>query len=91
MIDLGEFCLPYGRSAAIAERHSSLLRLIGRGGRSATALAEALGVSEATINRDLSYLRSKGHVIRAQRVETGWAFALDGSRSAAPATADNLA
>lgn len=83
--------MPYGRSAAIAERHDALLRLIGRGGRSATALAEALGVSEATINRDLSYLRSKGHVIRARRVESGWAFALDASRGALPARVDNVA
>ncbi len=79
--------MPYSRSEAIAERHDSLLGLIQRGDRSAAALAEALGVSEATINRDLSYLRSKGHAIRARRLDVGWAYALDASRGSQPATA----
>ena len=71
--------MPYGRSAAIAERHKTLLGLVKSGGRSTAALAAALGVSEATVNRDLSYLRSKGHAIRARRLGAGWAFALDAS------------
>lgn len=74
--------MPYSRSDAISERHETLLDLVERGGFSATALAHALGVSEATINRDLSYLREKGHVIRACRVDTGWAFTLDTSDTA---------
>jgi DeoR/GlpR family transcriptional regulator of sugar metabolism len=74
--------LLYGRSAAIAERHESLLKLIGLGGRSAAALAQELGVSAATINRDVSYLRSKGHAITSRRLAAGWAFALEPSRDA---------
>lgn len=72
----------YGRSAAIAERHESLLALIEMGDRSAVALAQELGVSAATINRDVSYLRSKGHAITARRLAAGWAFAFEPSRDA---------
>ena len=74
--------MPYSRSDAISERHEALLDLVERGGFSAAALAHALGVSEPTINRDLSYLRGKGHAIRACRVDTGWAFTLDKSATA---------
>lgn len=74
--------MPYDRSLAIAERHESLLALIEIGGSSAAALAKALKVSEATINRDVSYLRSKGHSIIARRLESGWAFGLNSARQA---------
>lgn len=70
--------MPYDRSLAIVERHESLLALIKTGGRSAAALAKTLGVSEATINRDVSYLRSKGYAITARRLASGWAFGLTG-------------
>ena len=69
--------VPYDRSLAIAERHQSLLALIDAGGHSAAALANVLGVSEATINRDIGFLRSKGHHISSKRLATGWAFGLD--------------
>lgn len=82
VIDLGDVGLPYGRSTAIAERHESLLTLIRMGDRSAVALAQELGVSAATINRDVSYLRSKGHAITARRLAAGWAFAFEPSRDA---------
>ena len=68
--------MPYDRSLAIAQRHETLLGLIEAGGQSAGALAKALGVSEATINRDVGYLRSKGHTIRSGRFASGWAFAI---------------
>ncbi|MEA3539258.1 MAG: helix-turn-helix domain-containing protein [Pseudomonadota bacterium] len=80
--------MPYDRSLAIAERHESLLALIETGGRSAAALAKALGVSEATINRDVSYLRSKGHSITARRLASGWAFGLNGARKARSAAGE---
>lgn len=79
MIDLGELIVPYDRSEAIAERHESLLGLIQEGGRSCAALATALAVSQPTINRDLSYLRSKGHAIKARRIADGWAYELGAS------------
>jgi hypothetical protein len=85
---LGRAWLPYGRSAAIAERHNSLLGLIERGSGSAITLARTLGVSEATINRDLNYLRSKGHAIRARRLDTGWAYDLEASRGAKAVTSE---
>jgi DeoR/GlpR family transcriptional regulator of sugar metabolism len=68
--------VPYDRSFAIAKRHESLLELIEAGGRSAAALAKALGVSEATINRDVGFLRSKGHHISSKRLASGWAFVI---------------
>jgi transposase len=74
--------VPYDRSLAIAERHESLLVLIEAGGSSAEALAKALGVSEATINRDVSFLRGRGHSITARRLASGWAFGLNGPRKA---------
>jgi predicted HTH transcriptional regulator len=85
---LGNTRLLYSRSAAIAERHDSLLELIHRGGGSANALAEALGVSAATINRDLSYLRSKGHPIRARRSTVGWSYTIDAARGTKRATSE---
>ena len=72
--------MPYDRSLAIAERHNSLLALIETGGRSAAALAKELGVSEATINRDVGFLRGKGHPIAARRLASGWAFGFNSSR-----------
>lgn len=72
--------MPYDRGLAIAERHKALLALIRTGGRSAAALAKELGVSEATINRDVSFLRGKGHSITARRLSSGWAFGFNGSR-----------
>jgi len=80
VIDLKGIGVPYDRSAAISERHETLLELIESGGRSAAALAEAVGVSQPTINRDLSYLRKKGHAIKARRLPVGWAYELDGSQ-----------
>lgn len=78
----------YDRSLAIAERHQSLLALIETGGRSAAALAKALGVSEATINRDVSFLRSKGYSITARRLAAGWAFGLKGQDKPRAATGE---
>ena len=80
--------MPYDRSLAIAERHESLLALIESGGCSAAALAKALGVSEATINRDLSFLRSKGHSITARRLASGWAFGINSSAKVNSATGE---
>lgn len=74
--------MPYDRSLAIAHRHQSLLALIDAGGHSAAALAKVLGVSEATINRDLGFLRSKGHHISSRRLASGWAFGLDSLETA---------
>lgn len=80
--------MPYDRSLAIVDRHDSLLALIETGGHSAAGLAMALGVSEATINRDVSYLRSKGHSITARRLASGWAFGLNGPRKARSAAGE---
>jgi DeoR/GlpR family transcriptional regulator of sugar metabolism len=73
---MGERNVPYDRSLAIAKRHGRLLELIEAGGLSAAALAKALGVSEATINRDVGFMRGKGHRISSRRVASGWAFAI---------------
>ncbi len=68
----------YVRSLAIAKRHQSLLELIEAGGHSAAGLAAALDVSEATVNRDVGFLRSKGHRISSRRLALGWAFGISG-------------
>ncbi|AXS39240.1 helix-turn-helix domain-containing protein [Breoghania sp. L-A4] len=78
----------YDRNLAIARRHEALLALIEAGGHSAAALAKALGVSEATINRDVSFLRSRGYSITARRLASVWAFELDGSRKARSAASE---
>ena len=37
-------------------------------------LAEKLGVSEPTINRDIEFLRSQGYEIKAVRIDQRWAY-----------------
>lgn len=76
--------MPYDRSEAIAKRHAALLKLVTAGSSSAGALAKALGVSEATINRDVGYLRGKGHRIASRRHAAGWAFHIESSDGPAP-------
>lgn len=79
--------MPYDRSVAIAERHEALLKLVEAGNSSASALANALGVSEATVNRDVGYLRGKGHRIASRRHASGWAFYMESSDTPAPISA----
>lgn len=78
--------MPYSRSLGIAERHKALLKLIEARTGSAARLAEALGVSEATVNRDVGYLRTQGHAIRSLRVPTGWVFELTPSTASPSST-----
>lgn len=51
-----------------------LVDLIRQGQLSSKDLAEELGVSEPTVNRDIEFLRSKGYEIKAIRVARKWAY-----------------
>jgi len=64
----------YERTTAISDRHASLLELIRDGDLSSKLLAEKLGVSEPTVNRDIEFLRSRGYEINAVRVDSKWAY-----------------
>lgn len=64
----------YERTTAISERHTLLIGLIRRGELSSKSLADELGVSEPTVNRDIEFLRSQGYEIKAVRVDRKWAY-----------------
>ena len=66
----------YQRSATISDRHAAILELIRTDDLSSRVLAERIGVSEPTINRDIEYLRSSGYEIKAVRVDQRWAYQL---------------
>ncbi|MCC9645200.1 helix-turn-helix domain-containing protein [Rhodopirellula sp. JC740] len=66
----------YQRSATISDRHAAIIEMIQADDLSSRALAERLGVSEPTINRDIEYLRSNGYEIKAVRVDQRWAYRL---------------
>ena len=66
----------YERTSSISNRHRTLLKLIRKGGYSSSGLAERLGVSEPTVNRDIEFLREQGYQIKAVRVDRRWAYRL---------------
>lgn len=67
----------YEKTISISERLDALLELIREGGYSTIALSNELRVSEPTINRDIQYLREKGHGIKAVREEKKWAYRIE--------------
>ncbi|WP_146397220.1 helix-turn-helix domain-containing protein [Planctomycetes bacterium CA13] len=64
----------YQRTTEISDRLASILDLIRKEDLSTRVLAERLGVSEPTINRDIEFLRSNGYEIKAVRVDQRWAY-----------------
>lgn len=66
----------FKRTLTIPKRQRELLRLVGIGDYSASQLAQALHVSEPTINRDILFLRQNGHSIVSVRNQSGWAYRL---------------
>ncbi len=66
----------YRRSREIEQRLEAVLCLIGTGRYSTPALAEEVGVSVPTISRIVAALRDRGHEIRAERHDGGWAYHL---------------
>lgn len=66
----------FDRALAIPQRHQKLLRLVKTGNYSASRLAQALDVSEPTVNRDILFLRQNGHPIVSVRIQSGWAYRL---------------
>ena len=67
----------FDRVLTIPRRHQKLLRLVKTGDYSASGLAQALHVSEPTVNRDILFLRQNGHPIVSVRMQSGWAYRLD--------------
>lgn len=67
----------YQRSLEIETRLDHALRLIRTGRYSTPRLAQELGVSIPTVSRCLTALRNRGHRIRAEREENGWAYILE--------------
>lgn len=74
----------YNQTLAISERHTALLTLVRQGTFSTPGLAEKLGVSQPTIHRDITFLRSRGHRIESVRRASGWAYQLISSNDDAP-------
>lgn len=66
----------FRRTLTIPKRHQELLRLVRIGDYSASRLAQALDVSEPTVNRDILFLRQNGHLIVSVRIQSGWAYRL---------------
>jgi biotin operon repressor len=77
--------MPFERSLEIERRLDDVLRLIRTGRFSTPMLSEEVGVSIPTISRCVTALRLRGHDIRAERYEDGWAYHL----LAEPATVSN--
>lgn len=72
----------YEKTLSIQGRHARLLKLVGKGKFSSPNLAQKLGVSEQTIYRDIDFLRTQGHRIRAEKHSDGWAYHLDSDTDA---------
>lgn len=68
--------LQYARLFNIEERLDRLIQLLWEGGRSSPQLADELGVSIATIARDVKALRQLGHQVRAERIGRCWQYSL---------------
>lgn len=67
----------FERVLTIPRRHQELIRLVRTGDYSASRLAQALHVSEPTVNRDILFLRQNGYPIVSIRMQSGWAYRLD--------------
>jgi predicted ArsR family transcriptional regulator len=76
--------LLYERAIAISKRHRDLLALVRSGSYSASGLALKLGVSEATVNRDILFLRTQGHRIESVRLLSAWAYRFEAKERCAP-------
>jgi biotin operon repressor len=68
--------MSFEQSQRLETRLRKLLDLLRRGSPSAETLVRELGVSQPTLCRCLSALRSRGHRIRAVKEEGGWSYRL---------------
>jgi len=66
----------YERSIAINKRHKELLTLIRQGTHSSHSLAVELRVSEQTVYRDILFLKTQGHFIKAVKLSASWTYKL---------------
>ena len=68
--------MSYERSRQIEQRFQRAVELITQNSHNARELAEALGVSQPTVQRIVAELRRRGHIIRSVRDEHGWRYEL---------------
>jgi len=68
--------MSYERSRQIEQRFEQAVELITQNSHNARELAEALGVSQPTVQRIVAELRRRGHIIRVVRDEHGWRYEL---------------
>ena len=80
--------MPYERLRTIGSRLERVLELVGRGGFSASDIADELEVSVPTVARDIAALRDQGHIIEAGRVGRIWQYSLHQSSSIARRSSD---
>ena len=66
--------MPYERSREIEQRFEQSIELISKKRLNSRELAEQLGVSIPTVQRVITELRRRGHVIRSVRDELGWHY-----------------
>ena len=82
--------MPYERSRQIEQRFRQTIYIIMRNSHNARELAEALGVSQPTVQRIVAELRRRGHVIRSVRDEHRWRYELVSSPPSANSGIDTL-
>ena len=82
--------MPYERTRQIEQRFQQTIYIIMQNSHNARELAEALGVSQPTVQRIVAELRRRGHVIRSVRDEHGWRYELVSSPPSANSGIDTL-
>lgn len=82
--------MPYERTLQIVQRFQRAIYIIMQNSHNARELAEALGVSQPTVQRIVAELRRRGHVIRSVRDEHGWHYELLSSPPSANSGIDTL-
>lgn len=68
--------MPYERTREIEQRFKRAIYVIKHNSHNARELALALDVSRPTVQRIVTELRRRGHVIRSVRDEHGWHYEL---------------
>ena len=71
--------MPYERTQQIEQRFKEVIELISTKRLNANQLALELEVSLPTVQRIITELRRRGHIIRSVRDESGWRYELSSS------------
>ena len=76
--------MPYERSQALENRLQQLLALLRAEKPSAQALVRELKISQPTLSRCLTALRTRGYIIRAVKDKGGWSYRLASNDAPSP-------